>query len=75
MEFVITKIGAEPFNRFLAITKLGDLWTELFRATRFETLVEANRFAESRESVRILWLDESHPAKWGEVVGQFPVVR
>ena len=74
--FLVTHVGAELDKRFLAVTKLGNLWTSCFRSTRFKTLEKAQAVANScSRSTRILWVDDSHPAKWGECVGDFQVVR
>jgi hypothetical protein len=57
MIYLILRVGAELDKRWLAITKLGDLWTEEFRATRFKS--EAKALAESakRECTRVIWSD------------------
>lgn len=67
MHYQILKVGAELNQRFLAITKLGNLWTNAFGSTRFTSQNEAEQVASRLENVRIIWLDPSHPAKWGEL--------
>ena len=74
--FIVTHVGAAPSKRFLAVTRLGNLWTSMFGSTRFKTLEKAQAVANScSRSTRIIWVDDSHPAKWGECVGDFQVVR
>ena len=74
--YLVTHIGAELNKRFLAITKLGNLWASSFQATRFNTMEQAQiARQECGLNTRILWVDESHPAKWGEVHGQYEIVR
>ena len=76
MHYQILKVGAELDKRFLAVTRLGNLWTSAYGSTRFKTLEKAQAVADScSRSTRILWVDDSHPAKWGEVCGQYEIVR
>ena len=66
MLYLILKSEAELDKRWLAITKLGDLWTEESRATRFED--EAKAIAESakRECTRVIWWDTT-TGQWGDL--------
>ena len=77
--FLVTHIGAEPSKRFLAKPNTNaalNIWASNFHATRFKTLEQAqNASKASRLNTRVLWVDESHPAKWGEVCGQYEIVR
>ena len=66
MIYLILKVGAELDKRWLAITKLGDLWTSEFGATRFRS--EAKVLAESakRECTRVIWHDPT-TGRWGDL--------
>ena len=76
MAFNILKVGAELAKRFLQKDWDGTIrWGTHAFAHNFATLAEAKAEAGKHESVAIIWIDASHPAKWGEVVGQFQVVR
>jgi len=66
MIFLILKVGAELDKRFLAITKLGDLWTEEFRATRFTDSEKAIAQSAKRENTRVLW-ENTFTGEWGDL--------
>ena len=66
MIYLILKVGAELDKRFLAITKLGDLWTSKFGATRFKDKAKALAESEKRECTRILWVNP-FTNEWGDL--------
>jgi len=65
--YLITKIGAELDKRFLQKRMVGSGWTSSHFAHKFLSLGSAQLEASEHENVRVLWVDDSHPAKWGEV--------
>jgi len=71
----ITKVGADLENRFLEKRMTGTHWTSRGFAHKFLSLESAQLEAKRHENVRIIWIESAHPAGWGEVHGDFQVVR
>ena len=80
MHYLITKVGADLDNRYLQSPRAsGSQFSRDFgdfsRRWKIHSKQLAQLIAGDHQNVNILWVDPSHPAKWGEIVGDYEVVR
>mgnify|MGYP003651201204 CR=1 FL=1 len=74
MIYQILKTGAEPHKRFLALTRLGDLFSTSYGSTRFDSIEKAkihlDRLKSQGLAVHMIYVNTckiDHLPAWGEV--------
>ena len=67
MTYLVIKVGAEQDKRWLATTKLGDVWTDTYGASRFTDEAEARKASDERENTSVIYHDPK-TNNWGELI-------